>query len=325
MPTISVVVPAYNAERTILETISSVLQQTYTDFELIVIDDGSTDQTIKLLETIFDPRLKVFSYSNGGLPVARNRGIARASGDYIAFLDADDLWTSDKLEFQLAALQGHPEAGLAYSWTCNMSQAGDAFYPGHCATYSGNVYKHLLLGNFLASGSNCLVRREAIATAGEFDPALKSYEDWDYWLRLAARWSFVVVPKYQVLYRQSAGAMSSKIDVMAQYSQIVIERAFNSAPPELQALKKQTLAYNYQYLAGLCLAYTDQPERVIKAGKILWKAISSFPPILFEKQTQRYIVKWLLMRVLSPQVAKRFTRPVGLASSIADPRLSLDS
>lgn len=325
MPIISVVIPAYNAAHTILETIDSVLQQTFTDFELIVINDGSTDQTVELLEKIQDLRLKVFSYSNGGLPVARNRGIARASGDYIAFLDADDLWTADKLELQFAALQTYPEAGVAYSWTCNMSQAGEAFYPGHSVTYSGNVYAQLLLGNFLASGSNCLIRRNVIASAGEFDPTLKSYEDWDYWLRLAARCPFIVVPKYQILYRQSSGAMSSKINVMEHYSQIVIERAFRLAPPELQPLKKRSLAINYQYLAGLCLAYVDQPEQIMQAGNKLWKAIRSFPPILLEKTTQRHLIKWLLMRFLSPQIAKRFTRPVGLANRIADPRLNLSS
>lgn len=325
MPTISVVIPAYNAEQTILETIDSVLQQTLTDFELIVIDDGSTDQTVEFVRRIQDPRLKVFSHCNGGLPVARNRGIARASGDYIAFLDADDLWTPDKLELQLAALQTDSEAGVAYSWTCNMSQTGEAFYPGHSVTYSGTVYAQLLLGNFLASGSNCLTRRDAIASVGEFDPSLRSYEDWDYWLRLAARWSFVVVPKYQILYRQSPGAMSSKIDVMEHYSKIVIERAFRLAPPELQSLKKQSLAINYQYLTGLCLAYIDQPERVMQAGQKLWQAIHYFPPILLDKTTQRYLIKWLLMRLLSPRIGKQFTRLVGLANQMPDPRLNPNS
>lgn len=325
MPIVSIVIPAYNAERTILETLDSVFQQIFTDFEVIIIDDGSTDQTVELLKKIQDPRLKVFSYSNGGLSVARNRGIARASGDYIAFLDADDLWTSDKLELQLAALQTDPAAGVAYSWTCNMSQTGEAFYPGHSVTYSGNVYAQLLLGNFLASGSNCLIRRDAIASVGEFDPSLRSYEDWDYWLRLAPHWSFVVVPKYQILYRQSSGAMSSKIDVMEHYSKIVIDQAFRLAPPEFQILKKQSLARNYQYLAGLCLAYADQPKRAMQAGQKLWQAIHSFPPILLEKITQRYLLKWLLMRLLSPRIGKRFTRSVGLANRIPDPRLNPNS
>ena len=113
MSTISVIVPAYNAEKTVLETITSVLNQTFSDFELIVVNDGSTDRTLELLSTVKDHRLKIFSYPNGGVPVARNRGLSHATGDFIAFLDADDLWTPDKLELQLATLQQHPDAGTA--------------------------------------------------------------------------------------------------------------------------------------------------------------------------------------------------------------------
>ena len=122
MPTISIVIPAYNAERTILETIKSVQKQTFSDFEIIVINDGSTDRTLELVLSVEEPRLKIFSYQNGGVSVARNRGISHATGEFIAFLDADDLWTSDKLELQLAGLKQHPEAGIAYSWTYNMSE-----------------------------------------------------------------------------------------------------------------------------------------------------------------------------------------------------------
>lgn len=104
MPTISVIVPAYNAENTILETIGSVQQQTFSDFELIVINDGSNDRTLELLNSLTDSRLKIFSYENAGVGVARNRGISHATGKFIAFLDADDLWTPDKLELQLATL-----------------------------------------------------------------------------------------------------------------------------------------------------------------------------------------------------------------------------
>jgi len=115
MPVISVVIPAYNAARTILDTIASAQQQTFADFELIVINDGSTDRTLELLQTVQDDRLQVFSYRNGGVAIARDHGIAKCRGDFITFLDADDMWTPDKLELQLVALRTHPEAGLAYS------------------------------------------------------------------------------------------------------------------------------------------------------------------------------------------------------------------
>ena len=321
MPTISVVVPVYNAERTILETIASVQEQTFSDFEVIVINDGSTDRTLELLNTVQEPRLKVFSYSNGGLPVARNRGISQATGEFISFIDADDLWTPDKLELQLAALQQHPEAGVAYSWTCNMSEKGESFEPGQSVSFEGNVYPQLLLGNFISSGSNCLIRREAIASVGEFDPTLKSCEDWEFYLRLAARWSFVVVPKLQILYRQSAMAMSSKIEVMEKYHLIVLERAFQSAPPELQSIKNQSLAIMYQYLAGKCLAHVTNVNQVKQATQKLQMAVRLYPQILLDRLTQRYVIKCLLMQLVTPKLAKSFTRPVSKARNIGDPRL----
>lgn len=322
MPLITVVIPAYNAERTILQTIASVQEQTFGDFELIVINDGSTDRTLDLLGNIQDERLKIHSYSNGGLPIARNRGIAHATGEFISFLDADDLWTPDKLDLQLAALQKHPEAGVAYSWTCNMSEKGDSFYPGQSVSFEGNVYAKLLVsGNFIASGSNCLIRKQAIESVGEFDATLKSCEDWDFYLRLAARWSFVVVPKAQILYRQSSGAMSSKIDVMEKYALIVLERAFKSAPPEFQSLKNQCFSTLYQYLAGMCLARVTQGDEVKQAGQKLQKSIRLYPQTLLSRTTQRYVLKWVVMQILSPKVAKYFTRPIGIASAISDPRL----
>jgi glycosyltransferase involved in cell wall biosynthesis len=321
MPIISIIIPAYNAERTILNTIVSVQQQTFSDFELIVINDGSTDRTLEILATIEESRLKVFSYSNGGLPVARNRGIAQATGDYISFIDADDLWTSDKLELQLTALQQQPEAGVAYSWTCNMGEKGESFHPGKSVMYTGNVLPQLLMSNFIASGSNILATKEAIATAGEFDPVLKSCEDWDFYLRLAARWSFVVVPKAQILYRQSAGAMSSKVEVMEKYHRLVLERAFKAAPAELQHLKNQSLAIMHEYLAGMSLSRVNNFQQVQQAGQHLQKAIRLHPQFLLKRTTQRYLMKWLLMRSLSPSIAKSMTKPLGRLRATGDPRL----
>ncbi len=310
MPKISVIVPAYNAERTILKTIESVQQQTFSDFELIVINDGSTDQTLELLSQVEDPRLKVFSYSNGGLPTARNRGISRSTGSFIAFLDADDLWTPDKLELQLAVLQEHPEAGVAYSWTHFMDDQGEFSHTGESVFFEGDVYAQLLVGNFLGSGSNPLIRRQAIESTEEFDPELGSCEDWDYWLRLAARWPFVVVPKPQILYRQSAGAMSSKIEVMEKYHLITLEKAFRSAPPELQLLKKQSLSNLYQFLAHLCLTRIPKAAGAQQASQYLWKAIRLHPKVLLSKRTSVLLVKLMLIQILSPRIASRLLNSV---------------
>ncbi|NER48248.1 MAG: glycosyltransferase family 2 protein [Symploca sp. SIO1A3] len=130
MPTISVIIPAYNAQKTIQETINSVLNQTFSDFELIVINDGSQDSTLEIVSSISDRRMRVYSYPNAGPQKSRNRGIAQATGEYVSFLDADDLWRADKLEAQLQALQGNSQAAVAYSWTDYINESGQYFgYP----------------------------------------------------------------------------------------------------------------------------------------------------------------------------------------------------
>lgn len=306
MPTISVIIPAYNAEHTILETINSVQQQTFSDFEIIVINDGSTDRTLEILSTIADSRLKIFSYNNGGLPVARNRGIAHANGEFIAFLDADDLWTPDKLELQLAALHQHPEVGVAYSWTLFMDEQGKSFHADKPIFFEGDVYGNLLVKNFLASGSNPLIRKQAVESVGEFYSPAGGSADWDYWLRLAARWHFVVVPKPQILYRQSSSSMSSKIEFMEECKSIVLERAFESAPTQFQSLKNQSLANTYQYSAHLCLTRISGIDGVKQAGEKLVMAIRVYPKTLLDRQTQKLLLKFLLKRILSPKVADNF-------------------
>jgi glycosyltransferase involved in cell wall biosynthesis len=318
---ISIVIPAYNAELTILDTIKSVQKQTFSDWELIIINDGSTDKTLEIVSAIKDSRIEVFSYENKGLSVARNRGISRATADFIAFLDADDLWTPDKLELQLAALQKNPKAGVAYSWTLNMNETGNIFHSGNNVFFEGNVYGELLICNFIANGSNPLIRREAIESVGQFDPTLSSCEDWDYWFRLASNWDFTVVPKPQILYRHSSGSMSAKVDIMEEAYLTVLNRALKAAPPEFQTLKNKCLANAYQYLTGMQLAHVNNTEQIAQAADKLWKAIRFYPGILLERRTQRYLLKILIITLLSPKIAKFLTKPIRLATATSNPRM----
>ncbi len=295
MATISVVIPAYNAELTILPTIESLQQQTFSDFEVIIINDGSTDRTLELLQNFEDPRLKIFSYENGGLSVARNRGLAQATGEFIAFLDADDLWTPDKLELQLAALQKHPEAGLVYSWTYYLDEQTKTTYTGISLFFEGNVQANLLVNNFIASGSNPLIRRQVTESVGEFDTACAGCADWDYWLRISACWTFVVVPKHQIFYRQSLGAMSSKVKAMEEAGLFVIEKAFLAAPPEYQYLKNQSVAWLYEYSTQQYLKHSTDIIGVNQAGQKLWQAIRLHPQILLDNYAQT-LLQWLIKK-----------------------------
>lgn len=299
MPVISVIIPAYNGEHTILETIQSVQNQTFSDFEIIVIDDGSTDRTLELLYSIKDDRLKVFPYSNGGVATSRNRGIAQASGEFLTFLDQDDLWAPDKLALQLEALLQHPEAGVAYSWTYFMEDRDGQrlLHKGESLFFEGDVYPEILVHNFIASGSNVLVRKSAIDEIGGFDCGCPDAADWDYWLRLAAKWPFVVVPQFQIYYRRSSNSMSSKTERVKQACFLVLNKAYQAAPAELQHLKQKSLAWVYRYFTELNLRYSTDVKGVEQGGLNLYQAITLQPSSLLDEHTQR-LLKWFIKRWL---------------------------
>jgi glycosyltransferase involved in cell wall biosynthesis len=237
------------------------------------------------------------------VPVARNRGLSHATGDFIAFLDADDLWTPDKLELQLATLQQHPDAGVVYSWAYYMDEEGESFHADNPIFFAGNVYAELLVRDFIVSGSNCLIRRQAVESVGEFDPSIPGADDWDYWIRLALHWPFVVVPKLQIFYRQSLGSVSSKVEAMETNNLRVIEKGFQAAPPEMQSLKNHSLANTYRYSAHLYLTRVGSADAAKQATKKLWMAIRLYSPILRESWTRNLLIKSLLIRLISPKIS----------------------
>ncbi len=264
MPLISIIIPVYNSEKTIKETIESVLNQTFINLEVIIINDGSQDLSLNVISSIQDPRIKVFSYRNAGVAVSRNRGIAKASGKFIAFIDADDLWTSDKLEAQLKALQSNPQAAVAYSWVDYINESGEFLHSGNYTTVNGNAYKQMLRENVLENGSNPLIRREALQQVGDFNQSLTPAEDWDMWLRLGACYDFITVPYPQILYRTLSGSGSSNVVKMELASLQLIEQAFNRAPLSLQYLKRKSLGILYHYLTTKSLESGYKSKNIIR-------------------------------------------------------------
>ncbi len=316
-------VSAYNAEKTILETIDSIRKQTFEDFEIIVIDDGSKDKTLEIVESIADERIKLFSYPNGGLPIARNRGIEHSLGDFLSFIDSDDLWTPDKLELQLTALLNNSDVDAVYSWTVNMvdNDQSISFVRGSEPTVEGNIYPDLLLGNFIASGSNILIRRKVTDTIGGFEQ-LYVFEDWDFHLRIASKFRFAVVQKPQILYRQTYNSMSSNAKTMEQGGVIAVERAYSNAPEEFQYLKPKSFAFLYRYCAGLSLAQNVDADGLQYAQEKLWIAVKLYPKIIQEKYVQNLIIKLLIKRLLPKKTADSIIRVFKKILGRPDPRIT---
>jgi len=303
MTTISVVIPVFNGEKTIKETINSVLKQTFSQFELIVINANSTDATLEIISRIKDDRIKIFSYPKANVAVNRNRGFYHSVGEFISFLDADDLWTPDKLEAQYKALVENPNAAVAYSWTNCIDETGKFLRPCRTVAVTGNVYSHLLLDDFIGNGSNVMIRRQDFITIGGFDELLTNAQDSDLWLRLAANYQFVVVAKSQILYRISANSMSADVCKMEKACLQVIERTFNQTPISLQYLKPYSLANTYKGL--LYRTLEGQPERKKGwiAAKFLTQTIRTDPSILFKKITLKIFLKLVIITILPSNCA----------------------
>ncbi len=213
---ISVVVPAYNAVPTLDETMRSVLRQTHAELEVIVVDDGSKDATRQMADAFAaqDARVRVISKPNGGVAAARNTGIDAARGDYVALLDADDLWHPDKLRRQLELFHKGPSTlGLVYNWYRRIDTSGRVVDPSAAPIVEGWVLYRHLDWNFVSNGSTPLIRRSALGDI-RFDPALNAAgnqgcEDYLLQLQIALKHQFACVPAYLTGYRRTEGAMTA--------------------------------------------------------------------------------------------------------------------
>jgi GT2 family glycosyltransferase len=277
MPEISVVIPAFNAEHTIGETLESALGQTFQDLEVIVIDDGSTDATASVAATFKDARLRLLSFPNAGVATARNRGVAAARGRFIAFLDADDLWTPRALDEQHRALVETPGASVAYGWVDFVDESGRFLHRGCHLSPCGDIRVELLKKNFVESASNTLLRRQALEATGGFDPAAAPAEDFAMLLRLALMGNrFVAVPRVHLLYRQRRGSQSQDVAAMERGHMHAL-RMLDDAPQALQALRPYNVKRLFVYLAWKSLQQPASRDQVAVAARYLRRAVQTPP------------------------------------------------
>jgi glycosyltransferase involved in cell wall biosynthesis len=288
MPKVTVVIPAYNAMTYLSKTLDSVLQQTCTDFEVLIVNDGSTDEIAAWFMTVKDDRVRLISQANQGLPGARNTGIMEAKGAYIAFLDADDLWAPTKLEKQVQCLDAKPEVGLVYAWTLLIDRHGNSTGTVTAAQVEGNVWEKLLLGDVVGSGSNAMVRRSCFDRVGLFDPELTSIEDCDMWVRIAADYPFALIKEVLVYYRQHPASMSRDYDKMAHNSRLKIEKKFDRVPFELLYLRPRAYGHAFLWLAWKIMSDGGAVDR---ANYYARQAVLHYPQL-------RYAAKFLRLKAV---------------------------
>ena len=262
---ISVIIPAFNVAPFVREAVESALAQTHRDIEVIVVDDGSTDGSPDRLSNLEDPRLRVIRQPHGGSAAARNAGLGMATGELVAFLDADDRWAPQNLERQAAFLNSHPEADATFSHSLVVDEQGRSlgFKSSSCA---GPIsLARLLRVNEIGNGSCLLLRREALDRAGWFDPVLMACVDIDAWLRIASLrpGNLVAIPEVLTFYRRREGQISSKWRRMeASYLQ-VLERLRQVAPVVVQQEERRSRAGRYRYYARLARE-SDEPGSALR-------------------------------------------------------------
>ncbi len=251
-PLFSVIIPTYNRAVKCIRAIESVLQQTCQDFDLWVIDDGSTDQTRTALNPYLG-RLNYIFQANQGTCVARNTGIQNSNGRYIALLDSDDQWLPGKLAAVAEAIQSHPETGLFYSSVTSITDEGRVLWQVNAHEVHDSTYYQLLKADFIVL-SSAVIKRECLDVTGLFDPALKMSEDWDLLIRLARSFSIFPLPQPLVLFEYGApDKKTSRYQPWISEHDVILEKAFQ-ADPGLTPRQKREIRSSNAYVKGrICM------------------------------------------------------------------------
>lgn len=305
MPKVSVVITAYNAMAYLPQTMESVLWQSFTDFEVVLVNNGSTDNIVEWVAQLKDPRIKLISQENRGIPRGWNRGIAHAQGEYITFLDADDLWDPTKLEKQVKILDENPEVGLVYNWVIlidEYSQNMGGLIRRHSIVKcdaEGDVRKSLLEQDIIGCGSSAMVRRACFEEVGLFDPSFTIAADWDMWVRIGLRYPFKVIKEPLTYYRKHSRSMTSNWQAALQDCGVAIEKIFSYVSPELQYLKARSYGRLYFYHAR---QRVQSPARDYQEASLLYRrAICHYPQLAYCWQSLRLNVTIALLKLLGAE------------------------
>ncbi|WP_254568467.1 glycosyltransferase family A protein [Oscillatoria sp. HE19RPO] len=263
MKLVSVVVPVYNVEAYIAETIQSILKQTYSNFEILIVNDGSTDRSIEIIQTFDDPRITLIHQENQGVSAARNRGIAQAKGEYIALIDGDDIWVPEKLEKHVQHLENSPQIGLSFCRSAFIDLNGAPLGIYQMPQLTHIDLHHILCRNPIGNGSVPVIRRAALEaikhpstrnngkSLAYFDENLHHLEDVECWLRIALKseWQLEGIPEALTLYRVNLGGASTKVDQQIASLEKMLIKTATYAPELVAKWGSMARAYQLRFLS----------------------------------------------------------------------------
>ncbi|MBE9192478.1 glycosyltransferase family 2 protein [Gloeocapsopsis crepidinum LEGE 06123] len=304
---VTVIIPVYKVEKYIAETVRSVLQQTYSDFELLLVDDGSPDASVEVCQNICDPRIKILRQHNQGPAAARNLGIRHAQGEYIAFIDGDDLWLPQKLEKHLEHLHNSPAVGVSFSRSAFIDEAGHSLNSYQMPVLRDINPNSIVLCNPVGNGSAPVVRRavlEAIKFECDrngttedcyFDPQLHRSEDVECWLRIALQtnWQIEGIPDVLTLYRVNSGGLSANLYKQLESWETVLDKTRDYAPEFIAQWEKPAKAYQLQYLARTAVRL----KAGTMAAQFIYRTLFTYWRILLQ-EPRRILLTWVAAHAL---------------------------
>lgn len=328
----SVIMPVYNVENYLGAAIGSVLAQTFKDFELIIVDDGSTDDSAAIYGAYNDPRIRVIKQQNRGLAGARNTGIREARGAFIGLLDSDDLWRPEKLAAHITHLKENPAIGVSYSASEFIDQQGNSLNLFMTPKLDGIDAAHVLCRNPVGNGSAPVFRAQVfddIAFIKEtptgpekwfFDETFRYAEDIECWMRIAAltKWGFAGIAEPLTLYRVVPGTLSANTDKMYEHWSRMLARVQDYAPDLAHTYGDKARAYQIRYYARRAV----QEGQKLQALKHLYHALSLYPGMIIDEPRRTIItIGAVLLSAIMPKhlfnkLQNRITQVApGLASS----------
>lgn len=256
---ISIITPTYNREAFLPAAIESVLAQSYKEFELIIVDDGSTDNSRELINTYAekDSRVRYLYQENQRQSVARNYALSIAKGDFICFLDSDNYWPHDKLEKSLKAFEQYPDADIVYGDCITIDEQGNELHRNNMRRYSGKIAALLLKDNFVSMNTT-MTRRKCFNEMGGMSGKRRVADDYDLWLKFSARYRFQYIPEFLAYYRVMENQISSNKKLRFETNENIILDFLAAYPDVVNEQEKK---------AGLTAFYTRKARHYAASDK----------------------------------------------------------
>ena len=318
-PRVSIIMPVYNVESFVAEAVQSVLNQTFQDFELLIVDDGGSDNSLAICEAFSDPRISIIKQRNRGLAGARNTGIARARGDYVALLDSDDRWNPKKLALHVIHLDANRDVGVSYCGSRFIDQYGNLLRQRQSPKLSDITSEDILCRNPVGNGSAAVIRKSVLDIASfphpadpmrrcYFDEAFRQSEDIELWIRLALSFNckFEGIAPALTEYRIVAAGLSANIVRQFESWQKMMDKAASYAREFTDRHGAIARAFQLRYLARRAVQMGDGSFAI----SLLRQSVAAAPAILERepKKTLTTLFAAYVLRFLGPKLAVRLAK-----------------